>query len=173
MVETGVLTARDWVELLEGWIAKKMTQYPPHATATDAVQEALRPLLPVGWRLRDQKPINTLDSQPEPDVVIVCGPVRRHSQRHPEPGNIALVIEIDDTTVEDDRSRKGRIYARARIPVYWIVNLVEAKVEVYTQPKAGRKPAYRERRDYGVDESVPLIVVDQKVGSVPVCNLLP
>jgi Uma2 family endonuclease len=172
IVDSGVFT-KDRVELLEGWIVQKMTQYPPHATAIDATLEALRPLLPAGWRLREQKPISTLESEPEPDVIVVRGPVRRYAQRHPEPGDIALVIEVADTTLEEDRGRKGRIYARARIPVYWIINLVEAKVEVYTQPRAGRKPAYREHRDYGIDESVPLTIAGHEPGSAAVRDLLP
>jgi hypothetical protein len=173
MAAAGILTMGDHVEFLEGWIVQKMTQYPPHATAIDAVQDALRPLLPPGWRLREQKPISTSESEPEPGVIVVRGPLRRYAQRHPEPADIALVIEVADTTVDEDRSRKGRIYARAHIPIYWIINLADARVEVYTQPKAGRKLAYRERRDYGIEELVPCNVAGKELGSVAVRDLLP
>src|SRR5262245_46206024 len=57
MAEAGILTPDDRVELLEGWLVKKMTQHPPHAVALDYAQDTLRPLLPEGWRLREQKPI--------------------------------------------------------------------------------------------------------------------
>jgi Uma2 family endonuclease len=117
--------------------------------------------------------IQTADSQPEPDLAIVKGPAGRYEARHPKPSEIALLIEVADTTLLDDRNLKGRLYARARLPVYWIINLVERKVEVYTQPRGGKAPAYRERRDYGREESVPLILVGHPMGLIPVRDLLP
>jgi Uma2 family endonuclease len=113
MGDAGILKTGDRVEFLEGWVVDKMTQYPPHASAIDFVQDALRELLPAAWRLRDQKPIRTSDSLPEPDVVVVRGPKERYTQRHPEPADIALVIEVADSSLDDDRARKGRIYASA------------------------------------------------------------
>ncbi|MBV9126024.1 MAG: Uma2 family endonuclease [Planctomycetes bacterium] len=173
MIEAGIFTANDRVELLEGWIIHKMTQNPPHAVAVDYAQEILRAMLPAAWKVREQKPIQTSDSQPEPDLAIVQGPAGRYEARHPKPSEIVLLIEVADTTLLDDRNWKGRLYARARIPVYWIINLVDGKVEVYTQPKGGKAPAYRERRDYGQEESVPLMLAGQQIGHIPVRDLLP
>ncbi len=173
MVELGILTPDDRGELLEGWIVKKMTQYPPHAFTTDLVQDTLRPLLPEGWRVRDQKPIVTPDSLPEPDVAIVRGPLIRYLEQHPQPRDVAVVIEVADSTLQEDRERKGRLYARARLPVYWIVNLVDDRIEVYTRPRAGRAPAYRERRDYGRSDAIPLIIEGREIAQIPVQSLLP
>jgi hypothetical protein len=173
LADLGLLTTNDRVELLEGWIVDKMTQYPPHATSVDLVQDALRPLLPPGWLVREQKPIKTSDSMPEPDVAAVRGPRRRYARRHPEPADIGLLVEVSDTTLDDDRSRKGRIYARARISVYWIVNLQEDKVEVYTEPKGGKAPAYRRREDYGRDDAVPLLIDGRILAHILVRDLLP
>jgi Uma2 family endonuclease len=172
MIDEGIFAADDRVELLDGWIVKKMTQNPPHAAALDMCQDALRPLLPAEWRLLEQKPVRMPGSQPEPDLIIVRGPVRRYAKRHPEPADIAVVLEVADTTVEEDRVYKGGLYARARIPVYWIINLGEAVVEVYTGPKRGKIPGYQHRRDYGKDDSIPLIVAGQELGLIPVSNLL-
>jgi hypothetical protein len=173
MIETGVLTSDDRVELIEGIVVRKMTQNPPHAAAIDYTVDALRPLLPDPWRLREQKPIKLSNSEPEPDLVILRGPLRLYERRHPRPADIALVIEVADTTVETDRSEKGRTYARARLPVYWIINLVDRRVEVYTEPKGGKTPAYRRRADYGVDDKVPLTIAGNEVGQIPVSGLLP
>jgi Uma2 family endonuclease len=173
MTELGLLTAADRVELLEGIIVDKMTQHPPHSVAVDLVREHLGPLLPPDYRIRDQKPVRLAGSEPEPDLAVVLGPVKRYARRHPGPQDIVLVIEVADTSLADDRERKGRIYARARLPVYWIVNLQDGIVEVYTNPKAGKAPGYTARRDHGREESVPVIVAGKKLGAIPVSELLP
>lgn len=173
MIEAGVLTSEDRVELIEGIVIQKMTQHPPHAVAIDYALDVLRPLLPDGWRLREQKSIQLSDSAPEPDLVVVRGPLQRYETRHPRPADIAVVIEVADTTLEGDRQAKGRMYARARIAVYWIVNLVERQLEVYTEPKGGKSPAYRRRTDYRHDAKAPLVIAGSEVGRVPVDDLLP
>ena len=173
MIEAGVLTSADRVELLEGIVVLKMTQHPPHAVAIDYSLDALRPLLPEGWRLREQKPIKLSDSEPEPDLVLVRGPLQRYERRHPGARDIALLIEVADTTLEADRIDKGRMYARARIAVYWIVNLNDRQVEVYTEAKGGKEPGYRRRTDYASDAEVPLVIEGKEVGQVPVSDLLP
>ncbi len=174
MTEVGVLTSSDRVELLDGLIVDKMRQNPPHNAAIDLVREQLGPLLPAAYRLREQKAIRLgSGDEPEPDLAAVVGPVKRYARRHPGPQDIVLVVEVADTPLADDRERKGRIYARARLPVYWIVNLRDAVVEVYTDPKAGRAPGYATRRNYGRDESVPVVVAGKKLGTVPARELLP
>jgi Uma2 family endonuclease len=173
MIEAGVLTSADRVELIEGIVVQKMTQYPPHAVAIDYTLDALRPLLPDGWRLREQKPIKLSDSEPEPDLVVVRGPLQRYERRHPGPRDIALLIEVADTSLEGDRQEKGRMYARARIPVYWIINLNDRQVEVYTEPKGGKEPAYRQRTDYDADAKVSLVIEGNEIGQVSVRELLP
>jgi Uma2 family endonuclease len=173
MLETGILTSEDRVELIEGLVVQKMTQLPPHAAAIDYALDALRSLLPEGWRLREQKPIKLSDSEPEPDLVIVRGPLRLYEKRHPRPADIAVVIEVADTTLEGDRRDKGRVYARARLAVYWIINLPDRQVEVYTEPRSGRSPGYRRRTDYGIDTKVPFVIAGDEVGEVAVKGLLP
>jgi Uma2 family endonuclease len=173
MIEAGIFGAEDRVELLEGWVVNKVTQNPPHAVALELTQALIRAILPAGWHVREQKPITTPDSQPEPDLVIVQGLPRRYAKRHPTPRDVALEVEVADETLIKDRTSKSRLYARARLPVYWIINLVEAMVEVYTQPKGGKAAAYGERRDYGPKESVPLTVAGQELGLIAVRDLLP
>src|SRR5215471_5476439 len=97
MTELGLLTAADRVELLEGIIVDKMTQHPPHSVAVDLAREHLEPLLPPDYRIRDQKPVRLAGSEPEPDLAVVLGPVKRYARRHPGPQDIALVVEVADT----------------------------------------------------------------------------
>jgi hypothetical protein len=173
MIKAGILTENDRVELLEGWIVPRMPHNPPHDGTIWLAQTALLSRLPSEWILRIQSAITTPDSEPEPDLVVARGAGSRYLTVHPEPKEIALVVEISDTTLPEDRSDKGRLYARARIPVYWILNLPESKVEVYTQPKAGRSPSYRQHQEYQVPQSVPLTLAGVKVAQIAVRELLP
>lgn len=173
MIAAGVLTSEDRVELIDGVVVRKMTQNPPHAAAIDYTVAALRPLLREDWLLREQKPIKLSDSEPEPDLVILRGPLRLYERRHPRPADLAVVVEVADTTLEFDRRDKGLAYARARIPVYWIINLIDRRVEVYTEPKGGKSPAYRRRTDYSPDAEVPLVIDGDEVGKIRVRELLP
>src|SRR5205814_6424888 len=71
MIQAGILTENDPVELLDGWITPKMPQNLPHQVTIELVPEVLRSALPAGWRVRAQLPITTPDSEPEPDFAIV------------------------------------------------------------------------------------------------------
>ncbi len=172
MIATGVLTENDRVELLEGWIVDKMPQHPAHAGTISILLAKLQAKLPKGWFIRVQSPITLEDSEPEPDLAIVRGPEKRYRVAHPTPEDIAIVIEVADSTVEYARVVKGRTYARAHLPVYWIVNLVEQQVEIYTQPRAGRTPAYRQREDFGVEYGVPLVIAGREVTTLSVRQFL-
>jgi Uma2 family endonuclease len=173
MINAGILRSGDKVELLEGHLVEKMPHNPPHASSITALQVVLLPRLPEGWMIRQQLPITTRDSEPEPDCVVVVAPWQRYSERHPALSDIALVVEVADTTLEEDRTTKQRIYARARLPIYWIVNIPDRQIEVYTQPRSGRNPTYRQRRDYLPGEKIPLVIAGQEVGSIAVEDLLP
>ncbi len=173
LAESGVLTENDRVELIEGWIVDKMTHDPPHDATISLLQAELPPRLPPDRIVRIQSAITTAESEPEPDVAVVKGPGRRYVRCHPRPRDIGLVVEVADATLLYDRETKGRMYARARIPVYWLVNLIDSRIEVYTQPKGGKTPRYQQRHDYGIDDSVPVVIDGKECGRIPVRDLLP
>jgi Uma2 family endonuclease len=173
MIALGIFTEDDPVELLEGWITPKMPRNPPHDGTLDRAEDALACRLPDGWRVRSQKAITLADSEPEPDIAVVPGPAARFLQQHPGPADLALLVEVSDTTLLHDRNDKGRIYARAGIGVYWIVNLVDVRIEVYSDPTGPcPAPAYRQRRDYGLTDAVPLSIGGHSVGPVLVAEIL-
>lgn len=174
MGEAGVLTEDDRVELLEGWIVPQTIHNPRHDATIDQVQETVRPPLPRGWRVRIQSAITTGESEPEPDLAIVAGQAASFVSRHPGPAEIALVIEVADSSLATDRELKGRIYARARIPMYWIVNLIDTVLEVYRDPTGpGPLPAFRTREVFGLDDSIRLVIGGQDLGAIAVRGLLP
>jgi Uma2 family endonuclease len=77
-------------------------------------------------------------------------------------------------TRRTDFGHTRRIYARAGIAVYWIVNLADRRIEVYTTPSGpGAAPDYAERRDYGAEEAVPVVVDGREVGRIAVGDVLP
>ncbi len=131
--KSGVLTEDDSVELLEGLIVKKMTKNPLHDSTIDLLVSMLSRQIPTGWFLRVQNVLRTADSEPEPDVVIAIGDVASFRRRHPTGDEAALVIEVAQSSLEQDW-RKCRIYARAGVIEYWIVDLNAARLEIFTQP---------------------------------------
>jgi Uma2 family endonuclease len=174
MIRAGILTEDDPVELIEGWLIPKMPKNPPHRIATRHTQRALESIIPAGWYVDTQEPITLADSEPEPDVTIARGATEHYLDHHPGPPDVALVVEIADSTLERDRGLKQRAYARAEVPVYWIVNLVENQLEVYTAPSGPTEtPDYGQRRDYALTEAVPLVIEEQEIGFIPVRELFP
>lgn len=170
----GVLTSDDQVELLEGWIVPKMIHNPQHALAIENGQVALQRSLPKEWRLRVQLPITTDDSEPEPDFAVVRQKRPRRLETHPTADDLALVIEVADSTLEQDRRLKGTLYARAGIPAYWIVNLIDRHVETFSQPTgAAAAPTYTVRKKFPRGKKVPLVIDGKTVAEISVADLLP
>jgi len=174
MIDAGVLTEDDPVELLEGVLVQKMPKKPPHAIVVKLSTAAIEKLLPAGMHCRAQEPITLSESEPEPDLAIVRGQVRDYSTRHPSAAETLCVVEVSDTTLERDRTLKLRSYARAGIGQYWIINLVDRCVEVHTTPDAARgEPAYTARHVYHPGDATPLLLPGQTNASIAVSELLP
>jgi Uma2 family endonuclease len=176
MICLGILNDDDPVELLEGWLIYKMPKNPPHRAATKLTHTALVQLAPPGWYVDAQEPITLTDSEPELDVAIVRGSTLDYLDRHPSASDIALIVEVADSTLERDRTIKHRLYARHSIPVYWIINLPEQQIEVYTQPVVTSvisESRYQNRRDYKLDDRVPVAIAGQVIGELSVRDLLP
>jgi Uma2 family endonuclease len=114
------------------------------------------------------------DSQPEPDFAIVRGNARSYLARHPGPADVGLLVEVADSSLLRDQRDKARIYARANITCYWIVNLVDRRVEVYTQPSGAIPiPLYRSLQSYQPGDALPLVLDGSAVGAVATADLLP
>lgn len=174
MIETGILTENDPAEFLEGCLVSKMPKNPRHRLATQLLREIIARLLVAGWFVDAQEPITTTDSEPEPDLVVIRGNRRDYTERHPGPGDIALIVEVSDSTLAHDRSIKKRLYARADIPVYWIINLVENQIEAYSQPMpSGEEPDYAQRDDFSASDQIALTVEGQTLGMFIVSEILP
>jgi Uma2 family endonuclease len=174
MIEAGILTPEDKVELLENYVVLKMPRNPLHDGTLDLVKAALLPQTPSGWLPRIQQTVALSDSQPEPDFAFVRGDARAYLTRHPGPADVGLIVEVAESSLLRDQRDKARIYARGGIPCYWIINLVDRRIEVYTQPSGPiAVPAYASFQFYQPGDSVPLVLDGNTVGTVPVDQLLP
>jgi Uma2 family endonuclease len=174
MIHTGILTEDDPVELLEGWLISKMPKNPPHRATTRLIRKALEQIVPAGWYVDSQEPITLADSEPELDVMVVRGQTRDYLDRHPGVSDLALVVEVADMTLRRDRTAKKRLYARAGIPVYWVVNLPDKRVEVYSDPSGpADRPDYRQQQNYGSGDTIPLLIEGVEIGRLAVSELLP
>ena len=174
MGRQGILRPEDRVELLEGWLVPKMTKNPPHAVATKLTSKAIDRLLPPNWHSRTQDPVRLAASVPEPDVAVARGTERDYRDRHPNASEVAIVVEVAETSLSEDRTLKKQIYAHAGIPVYWILNLVDHKIEVYTEPTGPAEHAdYQNRQDFGPEDDVRVVLNTAELGRLRVRELLP
>lgn len=174
LIEAEILTEEDRVELLEGWIVHKRGHHPPHSVAIGLASAVVRRLLPPGWHERVQLPITLADSEPEPDVAIVRGGLRDYLERHPGAAETGLLIEVSDSTLQIDRSTTARVYARAGIPRFWIVNLVDRQIETFADPVLSpAAPSYREVQVLSPGQQVPLLLDGDEIARIAVDDLLP
>jgi Uma2 family endonuclease len=160
------------VELIDGILVERGDMDPPHAVASVRLRFYLDRLVPDGWFVREDKPLRVHRTyEPFPDLAIVRGnPLTAYLDRHPGPHDVAIVTEISDSTLAKDRGEKRANYAGGGITVYWIVNLIDSQVEVYTGPGAD---GYSACVTYKPGESVPVVIDGAEVGRIAVSDILP
>jgi Uma2 family endonuclease len=171
MVASGIIKASDRVHLINGCLVGKMTHHPPHAIADELCGKALDRLLPAGWSTRGAKPVRILGlaSEPEPDRSVVRGDIRDYERLHPGPVDVALVVEVSKSSLAADR-KMAEIYGKAGIPAYWIVNVVDRQVEVYSRPG----PAGYDSLEVFAPPYVLTVFIDGvAVGEIAVEDILP
>ncbi len=161
----------DHVELLDGYIVGRDDMGPPHAVATQKLRRWLDRMVPSGWVVREEKAVRIPGyDEPVPDVSVVRGDLSDYVDHHPGPEDIALLAEVSQSSLDRDQGRKQLIYARAGIPEYWVVNLVDRRIEVYTGPTS---TGYASRSDFVSGQQVVVVIDGAIVGRVDVDAVLP
>lgn len=175
LIEEGIFQPGERIELLAGQLVVREPQGTPHATGIRLVTRALRDVVQAGtWIVDMQLPV-ALDeeSEPEPDVIVTAGDPRDFLPSHP--AQPVLVVEVAEASLAFDREEKGSLYARARVPEYWILNLRDHVLEVYREPhpdaSAPHGWAYRSRQDLAAGEHVTPSAAP--TARIAVANLLP
>ena len=148
MIEQGILTENDNIELLNGAIVEKMPKGTKHANFNDIIANLFFQKLGQKVWVRNQNPIWLDDfSEPEPDIVLVEPPFSKYFGKHPMPADIFLILEISDSTLSYDRTAKSAAYARAGIVQYLLLNVQERTLEDYREPSADGYQSKQTLRD--------------------------
>src|SRR6266852_3360873 len=167
LVAEGFFQPEERLELVDGLIFEMRPQSPPHAVAIRLARRALEPNFSEGFEVLIQMPLALDDdSEPEPDLAVVRGhDPRENLTSHPTAA--VLVIEVADSSLLRDRE-KAALYARVRIPDYWILNLKERCLEVSRDPQNG---VYRSRSVLRAGDTVRPLARPEM--SIAISDLLP
>ena len=135
-------------ELIEGELLAINAQFVRHAYAKSLLHLAIDR----GLRAAGSDLVAVIEASvamppfdlPEPDIVIAAVPL----QGGPVPvGTVALLIEVADTTQRFDLGRKAFVYARSRVPEYWVVDLAAKSIVRHWGPDTA---------GYAHTDSIPL-----------------
>ena len=152
MIEAGILTKDDRVELIEGEIIKMAPINSRHAACVDRLNKLFNRRVGQAAIVRVQSPVGLSEySEPQPDLALLRPREDFYAQSHPKPKDVLLVVEVADSSAAKDRNLKLPLFARAGIPEVWLVDLSQDLIEVYARPVKG---AYREFQQLKRGESV-------------------
>ena len=169
LIESGRLDQTPRIELLGGWLVRQPSSSPAHRLATNLVRHVLETADIADTFDNLREPITLKTSEPEPDLSLIRGTPRDYASRHPYPADVALIVEVANTSLKRDSTWKKRVYASAGIEQYWILNLEMRRLEVYTAPQL---EAYTEQRVYGELETAE-VWLEGRVLTVAIRDLLP
>ena len=170
IVASGSLNEPKKIELIDGYLVTKMTKSAEHGYSVKQVLKALETTLPVGWTWRMEQPVRIPPyDEPEPDAAIIRGSDADYKHRLPDATDVGLVVEVAAKSVIADR-RQANLCGSSGIPVYWIINLVDRQVEVYTDPGPS---GYAIRQDFTSGEQLPVVIDGRQVGKIAVDDILP
>lgn len=154
MIENGILTENDNVELLNGRIIEKMPKGTKHTSINTQITRFFYRNLSDEVTIRVQDPI-WLDgiSEPEPDLVLAVADEENYLKKHPTPKDILLIVEVSDSSLRFDRNAKGWTYSIAGIKQYLIVNVENKTVEDYQNPT---EDGYATKQTYEIGDKFTL-----------------
>jgi Uma2 family endonuclease len=174
LIDLGVFQPGEPIELIGGELMVAEPQGAAHYTAIMKTAKALEAAFGPAWHARTQGPVGLDDdSEPEPDVAIVPGSPDDYSRAHPS--RPVLTVEVAESSLGADRERKGSLYARAGLPDYWVLNLVDRVLEVYREPAPDSTAPFgwRYARREVFDASARVTSLAAPGSSIPVSHLLP
>ncbi len=178
LTASGALGDKSRVFLWDGQLVQKvsdMSKGRAHVFALNRLARLIAGLVPAGYFSEQDQPIE-LDALrvPEPDLKIVRGGDSDYRIQAPTARDCPMIVEVSDSSLVDDTGEMLRAYASANIPVYWVVNIPNQRIDVYSQPvRLTNLPGYAEVRTYAKGENVPVILDGREVGFIAVSDVLP
>jgi|SRR6478672_6231157 len=151
---TGLLDQQN-LELVDGELISKMGKNRPHTNALVFVHlwlirvfggEFLNPETPI-----DVRPEDNHTNEPQPDIIVLKRPSWEFKKANPQPADLHLVVEVSDTSLGFDLTKKAALYARAGITEYWVLDVAACRLVVHREPIGGR---YVSVAVYGDQETV-------------------
>jgi Uma2 family endonuclease len=160
MVESGILTEDDHVELIDGEVRAMAPIGSRHAATVKRVSELIRDQTGKSVIVSVQDPIRLSDyTEPQPDIAVLRRREDFYANAHPGPEDVLLVIEVADASLEYDREEKIPRYAKAMIPEVWLAEIETEAVTQHTEPDGTR---YRHVRTLGRGE----VIVSESVSGL-------
>jgi Uma2 family endonuclease len=163
MLDAGILSPDDRVELIEGEVLEMAAISSRHAGCVKGLNRAFSEGLSGRALVGVQDPVRLSHfSEPEPDLSVLHPRDDRYSKAHPTPEDVFLIVEVAHASLDYDRSVKVPLYARSGIREVWLFDLTQSVVEVYRRPGVG---GYAEverlgRGDRLAPEAFPNLVLD-------------
>lgn len=147
MIEAGILSEDDRVELIEGEVIRMSPIGKFHAACVKRLNELLVFLAGRTATVSVQDPVRLNDfSEPEPDIAVLKRRSDFYASGHPTPEDVLLILEVGNSSIQHDRMTKIPLYGRAGIPEVWLVDLGRDLIEIYTDPMGGRYQDFREAK---------------------------
>lgn len=174
MAAAGIFPEGHHVELLAGRIYE-VTKSEPHNFAVGVLSMLLRPLVPPGYHVREEKSARSGRTwKPEPDLGIARGTWADYVAQSPSLDRFALLIEVSESSYGLDAGPKLRKYAAVGVPVYWIVDLTRRRVEVHRNPAGrGKTASYKAVTFHDPGDSIPVEIDGREAGRLAVIDILP
>jgi Uma2 family endonuclease len=173
LIASGFFTERDDVHLIDGYVVNRMAESPVHGTVCEAIRMAMGAILlaVAGWHPRSEKGVRipSQTSIPRPDLAVVRGDWRDYVTHYPDAAAVALIAEVSVSSLDKDRALAD-IYGKAGIPVYWIIDVDDGQVEVYSNPGPN---GYQSHEVLAPGHVLSVVVDGVKVGEIAVADILP
>jgi Uma2 family endonuclease len=173
LIVSGFFGKQDDVHLINGYVVNRMAESPEHGAICDLIRRTMEVILlaVAGWHARGQNglKIPSQVSIPRPDLAVVRGTERDYLKRYPEAADAALVAEVSVSSLDKDRAMAD-IYAAGGIPVYWIVDVDDGQIEVYSDPGPD---GYRSHEVLAPGHVLSVVIGGVVIGEIPVSDILP
>ncbi|WP_165235640.1 Uma2 family endonuclease [Aquisphaera insulae] len=168
-VDAGLFEDLGKVELIGGQLVATSIEEGPHRDVAINIEEALKAIIPAdAWFVGREVTVEAADSVLVPDVLVARGPRKpRYRRRNPRIDEVALAIEVADTTLSRDRRLKVPFYLDAGVPIVWVVNVGDSRVEVYSPAGGPDAPTV-----HGIGDEVPVTLDGFASGRIPVADVL-
>lgn len=138
MAEVGILKREEKLELIQGEILRKFPNSPRQAGFSNRLNAVLGKIIANKALLSVKHPLRIDEyNEPEPDIAVLEYKEDYYTSAHPKADQVLFLVELAETSLDFDREIKAPLYARAGIPVYWILDLKHENLEVYSNPQNG------------------------------------